>query len=259
MVATDTGGVKAKPSNEETLQVETTATTSAPKVTEVLQVDNTASIRQLICKDVWSDDVATVEDALRRIGDMCTKESNKAEIIIAGGHLAIIKAMEKNVLSANVQAEGSRAIQNIAVKMNQEEEHNDIVQVSSQPPVAAQASSSSFFPACCGSVLEQLECIDIKNFDHGPGRVSVSDEHLSRIIDAGGIGVIVSAMKTHPKDAKLQSFACGALYNISCERKYKSALTKEGAMGVLANAVENHPDVEFIQTWGRRTLRRLAA
>lgn len=91
--------------------------------------------------------------------------------------------------------------------------------------------------------------------------LSYNDAIANRIIDLGGIPLLISAMHQHRESADVQHVACGAVANLTyCIRfdseKYYDTLAL-GAFDSVVRAMDIHSNNEAIQAEGCRTLAHM--
>ena len=68
-----------------------------------------------------------------------------------------------------------------------------------------------------------------------------NDENRTRILKAGAIPEIVTAMGKHSDATELQEWACGSLYLLSIgEAEVKEAILSSGGLSAIAKAIEEN-------------------
>ena len=67
-----------------------------------------------------------------------------------------------------------------------------------------------------------------------------NDENKVAILKAGGINLILSAMKTHSTIANVQYYACGLFGALAFEKDYDVATAETGVITTILSALKNH-------------------
>lgn len=89
-------------------------------------------------------------------------------------------------------------------------------------------------------------------------RLTVDAPCRARIGEAGGIAVIVHAMRCHSLRVRIQTQACLALANLAfrCPQNKKDFMQSNG-LPVIVAALSVHKSVEHVQAWGCFAIRNL--
>ena len=94
---------------------------------------------------------------------------------------------------------------------------------------------------------------------HSPiSYIARNDDNNVKVAAAGGIEVIVTAMKNHQASAAVQQNGCGALVDIAVNDDNKMKVVAARGMEVILTAMNNHQASTKIQQLGCRALSYIA-
>ena len=187
----------------------------------------------------------------------CGNHDIKTAIVVAGGIPVVLVAMTAHTWHAGVQEVGCRALSNLTVS----DTATAIAAAGSIRVVLsamrAHTGVSSWFWQRGGiftghARVQEQGCAALTN-------LSVIADNRTAIAAAGGIPVVLAAMKAYSGDVSVQDYGCGALATLAVNVDNNTAIAAAGGISVVLAAMKEHIGHADVQTYGCWALANLAA
>ena len=85
-----------------------------------------------------------------------------------------------------------------------------------------------------------------------------NDNNKVTIVDAGGIDMILSAMKTHSNNRNVQEYGCAALWNFAVNDENKVTNVEVGGITTILSAMKTHSYNRNVKEYDCEALMNLA-
>jgi len=204
---------------------------------------HTLAIRKIVCQDLWSEEIKDVKAGLSSLADMVRKgsatsaetvQTNRLALVRLGGHLAVVKAMDRYLRNSLVQAKGCAVLQNLALDEDLCALIGEIGGIECIVQAMKKFGKHTGVQKCGTGALRNLTQSVVDNRDAA--------------FDVGAVQVIINSMKLHTELPELQGWACDTLANISLSgNEAKDTIIEFEGLEAIVKATRTHkkdPEVQ---------------
>ena len=182
----------------------------------------------------------------------------------SGGVGAVIDALMEHEAIPSLAHAGCAALRNLAVDSWADEGRRGFVAAAGS---AAAIVTSQGVPALVGAMRShptvaavQMEgCCALRNLACGtPGDARSRQGAVEAIVEAGGIEVLLTALRTHERAPRVLAQGCGALRNLATSLEVRGVLVQGGGVEAAVGAMQTHAADEEVCEQACASLANLA-